>query len=81
MAQTTTPPSPPFQEHRVPPQHFGPDGKLKSPGESAVPPHGVMQPPDTGDQNVIEPKNETQAPMPTIRPPGTPGGKKNVQPK
>lgn len=81
LAQTTAPPKPPYEEHRVPPQHFGPNGELHSPGESAAPSQGVMPPPATGDQNVIQPKNQTQVPTPTIPPPGTPGGNPNVQPK
>ena len=75
-AQTTSPPpTPPTSpyEHRQVPSH--------KPGDPVVPQHGVMQPPQTGDQNVIQPKSQSQAPTPTIPPPGTPGGNQNVQPK
>ena len=78
LAQT---PKPPFEEHQVPPQHFGPNGQIQTPGESLGPSQGVMHPPATGDQNVIPPKNQTQAPTPTIPPPGTPGGNPNVHPR
>jgi hypothetical protein len=81
LAQTNGPPSAPNQERRVPPQHFGPNGQMNTPGESPGESHGVMPPPKTGDDNVIQPKNQSQAPTPTIRPPGTPGGNPNVQPR
>jgi hypothetical protein len=45
-------------------------------------PHsGVIQPPATGDDGVIAPRNRGNTPTPEIRPPGTPGGNPNVQPK
>lgn len=83
LAQTNVPPKPPYEEHRVPPQHFGPDGRMDTPGESLGQgqPQGVMPPPATGDQNVIQPKNQSRTPTPEIPPPGTPGGNPNVQPK
>ncbi len=79
-AAQTTPPGHPTGRQRVPPQQSMPDSGQR-PSESLSQSHGVIQPPPTGDSGVIEPKNRSHAPTPEIKPPGTPGGNPNVQPK
>lgn len=81
-----TPPVPPARPG-VPPQAqpapSGPSGRNSSeaPGESLSQSQGVIRPPATEDPGVISPPNGGTTPMPEIRPPGTPGGNPNVQPK
>lgn len=83
FAQTTdqNQPPKPNPEQRVPPPR-GPDDQLgQTPSEQLNQSHGVLHPPATGDENVIEPKTPGIAPMPSPPPPGTPGGNPDVQPK
>jgi hypothetical protein len=81
LAQTTTPqPGHPKEARPVPPPHSVPSSNdNQSLGQA--PNSGVIQPPATGDNGVIAPRNRTNAPMPELRPPGTPGGNPNVEPK
>ncbi len=89
VAQTSVPPSgpnPQDQRRMPPPAPTRPGAespRSDSPGESLgqAPKSGVIQPPETGDSGVIAPRNRGNAPMPELRPPGTPGGNPNVEPK
>jgi len=87
-AQTTLPPgsSSPTTPDRGPDQRRAPAHPRA--GQPAEPPHeslgqapGVIRPPATGDNGVIVPHNRANMPTPEIRPPGTPGGNPNVEPK
>ena len=42
---------------------------------------GVITPPTTGDPNVIQPPSAGPDATPVIKPPGTPGGNPDIQPK
>jgi hypothetical protein len=43
---------------------------------------GVIKPPPTGDAEIhIKPKDENVGNMPVIPPPGSPGGRQDIQPK
>ena len=42
---------------------------------------GVLQPPDTGDAGVQPPPSTGNERTPVIPPPGTPGGRQDLQPK
>ena len=43
---------------------------------------GVIKPPPTGDNEMtIKPKDENVGTMPVIPPPGSPGGRQDIQPK
>ena len=43
---------------------------------------GVLTPPPTGDTEIhVPPKDEGAATMPIIPPPGSPGGRQDIQPK
>ncbi|MBV8538407.1 MAG: hypothetical protein JO128_22605 [Alphaproteobacteria bacterium] len=88
VAQTSTPPgaSGPAvpEQRRIPvPAQPRPESPRSESNESLgqAPHSGVIQPPATGDNGVIEPRNRANTPTPEIRPPGTPGGNPNVQPK
>ena len=51
-------------------------------GQTGCQSDGVIHPPVTGDQGVVQPPETSQSmPMPVIPPPGTPGGNPNVNPK
>lgn len=85
VAQTTVPPGasgPNMQEQRRMPAP-APARPGAEPNESLgqAPNSGVIQPPATGDSGVIAPRNRANTPTPEIRPPGTPGGNPNVEPK
>ena len=84
LAQTTNPPSstaPNMQDQRRTPGPAPARPRADRPHESLgqAPKSGVIQPPSTGDNGVIVPKNQSRTP--TLKPPGTPGGNPNVEPK
>jgi hypothetical protein len=61
-----------------------PDKPLAAPGQgqTGCQSDGVIHPPVTGDQGVVQPPETSQSmPMPVIPPPGSPGGNPNVKPK
>ncbi len=49
--------------------------------EPSNPPAGVIRPPPVQDRGVLTPPNTDRTPTPEIRPPGTPGGNPNIQPR
>ncbi len=51
------------------------------PGQVSATPNGVIAPPKTGDANVIQPPSAGPDATPVIKPPGTPGGNTDIQPK
>jgi hypothetical protein len=53
----------------------------RAPDEKGAPTNGVIHPPETGDKSVLTPPKADRAPMPELKPPGSPGGNPNVQPK
>jgi len=84
LAQTTNPPGTSPEQRRMPaPAQRRPELPRSGSNESLgqAPHSGVIQPPATGDNGVIAPRNRANTPTPEIRPPGTPGGDPNVQPK
>ncbi len=96
FAQTTMPPAqsgpgqsgpgmsgPNMQDQRRMPAPAPARPRTERPNESLgqAPNSGVIHPPDTGDSGVIAPRNRSNTPMPEVRPPGTPGGNPNVEPK
>jgi hypothetical protein len=83
-AQTTLPPGPssPMTPDRGPDQRRVPaHPRAEQPNDSLGQAPGVIQPPETGDTGVIVPRKQSNEPTPEIRPPGTPGGNPNVEPK
>ena len=65
-----------------PPADRPPRAEAPRPPEgSGLPSGGVIHPPETGDRGVITPPNQDRAPTPELRPPGSPGGNPNVQPR
>ena len=51
-------------------------------GQTGCQSDGVIHPPVTGDQGVVQPPETSRSmPMPVIPPPGSPGGNPTVQPK
>ncbi len=84
LAQTTNPPGASPEQRRTLPAPAQPRPEPRSDSNESLgqaPHSGVIQPPATGDNGVIEPRNRANTPTPEIRPPGTPGGDPNVQPK
>jgi len=79
FAQTTNPPGASPEQRRMPAPAQPRSESHESLGQA--PKSGVIQPPATGDNGVIEPRNRANTPTPEIRPPGTPGGNPNVQPR
>jgi hypothetical protein len=53
----------------------------RAPDAKGAPENGVIHPPATGDRSVIPAPNQNRASTPELRPPGTPGGNPNVQPR
>ena len=56
----------------------GPPGSLSNELSRS---QGVVRPPAIGDQGVVSPPSAGAQSTPVIPPPGTPGGKQDVQPK
>lgn len=77
---TTPTPRGPVQQHQS--ATPAPQGSKTGRDESAQAPQSpaVIAPPSTGDHSVITPPATGAAKTPVIPPPGTPGGKRDVQP-
>lgn len=61
-----------------PPQSGRPPGSLSRELNRSG---GIIHPPPSGDRAVIAPPNQRTSRMPVIKPPGTPGGNPQLQPK